>query len=412
MIQRTLNNKIMSFIHTKTRLENDINSGIQNRSDMIININRLINNSASKVITDFTLRSAKRRTVLSPGITEGVDSAVAPRDLSGENIIDIVNQKNSASNRDWSLTNTEAMRSGAGGGNTPYQSDSLVAIDEFDGEKRILLSNHSTEGRSVSISTLDSVIENSSSWSALGSASNLRLSKYSYKSGSGALQVDIDNSSSTQFGIENDGLKAVDLNSTDFDDTASIFVYVYLPVNEGINGFDVRIGSSSSDYYSLSQTGQHDGTALITGWNLLRFDMPTASTTGVPDKSSISYASVTVDKDASVVDKKGFKFDEIVLHIHNPQTLYYYTKYPWVSTDGTYKPESTDTSDLLVADTDEYDLFLIKGLEMAYQEIEEDQRAFNMATKYQKMLQDYKSENPSNAMVKTTQYYKFDNHNI
>lgn len=400
----------MNFYYTDTRFENDINGKINNRSDMIIDFRTVRNNAASQVITDINLRSAKRRARLSPGIYEDVLEYIAPTDLDAENIIDVTADSDERHDIEWGLTTTEVLRNRPHRNHRAYDFDALLAVDEYNGERRILLSTTETIEDSVTITPLNDVTENDSAWTTTGDATNIHTDKYSYKKGSGSVAVDLNSDNGTTFGIENNGLESMEIDDKYFHDSGAIFVQVFLPSNvDDINGFDIKIGSSSSDYYAIASNKRHDGTDLSVGWNLIRFDLNSRTETGSPDKTDITYVAISVDKDSDLSEVTDFKFDHVVLRAEEKGDIYYYTKYPWVSAAGVYKRESTTGTDLLVAEEDEYKLYVLKGIALALDELEEEERAMSVKTEYQNELEKYKLRNPSNALMKTTVYEEFHN---
>lgn len=399
----------MNFHYTRDRFYNDLNAGIQNRADMLIDINRTINTAVTEVMTDFPFRTAKRRAPLSTGIYDEVDEYMAPDDLDAEYIIDIVADNNKRADREWSLTTTENMRNNPHNGRSMYQNDSLVAVDEYNGEKRLLINSLDTLENKTVLSTLDGVDENGTNWTAVGDGENVRVDSFSYKKGSGSLAFDVDNSGTSDAGIKNSGLASVELTDDNFSDNASIFTYAYLPSSDKVNGFTLRIGSSELDYYEITTNARHDKLEFATGWNLIRFDVTEKTETGTVDDTDITYVELQVNKETSLVNTDGFKFDHVVLRTGETHDIYYYTKYPWVDTDGVYKQDSTTNTDRLVAEADEYNLFLLKALQKAFLEAQEDQRAQNKRKEYNQKMELYKMKNTSNAMMKSEIYHDFSN---
>lgn len=71
----------MAFIYTRSDLKSRINAGIQNRIGMIVDPDGLVNDVVRSVFLETDLRSAKRRTQLTPDLVQGVFPYNCPADL-------------------------------------------------------------------------------------------------------------------------------------------------------------------------------------------------------------------------------------------------------------------------------------------------------------------------------------------
>lgn len=99
-----------------------------------------------------------------------------------------------------------------------------------------------------------------------------------------------------------------------------------------------------------------------------------------------------------------------VLYIPQPTTpitytLNYYSRYGWIDA-GTllWKQNSTEDSDFLVANEEEFNLFVYKGIELAGEEVDEAQASANAGARYLRLQKVYFMDNPSDAMLMTNDY--------
>ena len=119
----------------------------------------------------------------------------------------------------------------------------------------------------------------------------------------------------------------------------------------------------------------------------------------------------------SKISESDYKFNYLQLATGSPADIEYYSKYGWIDgTTGAYKQDSTDDSDLIVADNNEVNLFIKMGRKMAADEIDIAAPGRNPMLKVQELSKDYldtetmyKMEYPSESKVMTSQYYDYEN---
>src|SRR5690606_1938634 len=123
-----------------------------------------------------------------------------------------------------------------------------------------------------------------------------------------SLEFDIDASGGTTAGVSLTDGPAIDI--TDYVTDGSLFCWVYIVDITDITNYIARIGSDSSNYYSMTATLTSEGLAFQNGWNLLRFDFNGKTTTGTPDDENCDYRAIYMTKDAGKVSETGYRFDE------------------------------------------------------------------------------------------------------
>ena len=90
--------------------------------------------------------------------------------------------------------------------------------------------------------------------------------------------------SGTTAGIVNSTLDTFDY--TDFL-YGSVFVWTYITDKTDITNYKMRVGNDASNYYEMTVTDTHEDIPFLDGWNLLRFDMSSKTTTGSPTSTAI-----------------------------------------------------------------------------------------------------------------------------
>ena len=283
----------------------------------------------------------------------------------------------------------------------------LVCVEDRDFFKKLRISAE-LDGSQVALHEMDSIADDGT-WSVSLDASNLTVDSDNYIHGSASLNFDMDVAGTTTTA----GFILIsDMDSVDLSDylNGQIFVYIYAPTVTGLDGFTLRIGSSASAYYSQQVTVTNENLAFHTGWMLLRFDMATllASETGSVDDAAIDYIRLAIDKGNDSLNSTDWRVDYIVARRGIPHEVWYYSKYGWQSSAGTYLENSTANSDLLNADTEEYNIIVMKGKELLYEDLGMDKKYDKYAKKYESMRDNYKVNYPSERMMLVNDYYNFD----
>jgi len=386
------------FNTTRSTFKSRVNAGIQGRADMLIDQNDLLNEAARSVISDIDLRSARRRVELSGNLFDGIKQFPSPTDLKGQSIIDIP-PFSDRGGEEFNLVTTEEFD------RIKENEDGSIAIDDFNGIQQLLISKD-VKDTTVLISNLDTLTAGGGTWEAFGNAENVAVDKTFFIRESGSIRYDIDNGSGTTAGIKNTSLTSLDISTSFPSGEGSFFVWHYLPSATGVTNFTLRVGNSEATYLQGTVTQRHDGTAFMAGFNLLRFDLSDMTDVGgTPDRSAITFVSHFMNKEESKNSEDNFRVDSITLQKGKPHYIKYYSKYPWQDINEVYKENSTDDADLLVADTDELNLYLHKARQLAAEEVSEFDIASYHESKYTQDKLVYQQRNPSEAKIMTNGYY-------
>lgn len=387
----------MTFVYTQSQLIADINTGIRGKIGMISNTTDLANNAARDVISRLNTRSTRRHSDLTPNLFPGIYQYACPSDLKDYAIIDIPAQ---AKRQDGSfgLVPTEQF--------AVNKKEGDIAIDDYNGVRTLLINSGATTDQSI-IAELDSLTSGGGTWTAVGDATNLAADNDDYIKGNGSISFDIGTGATTTAGIVNSSLDSFSLADF-FGGESAIFVWARINSITNLTSYTLRIGSSASNYYSKTITARHDGNAFQSGWNLLRFDLTNLTTTGSPVTTAIRYCSIFMNKTSGKISETEYKFDWIVAITGIIHEVAYYSKYAWTTSAGVYIENSTASSDLLAADTTEYDIFVAAGISNAARQVAMDSNTIaRMDTDYEKMAQRYEKNNPNEAGTMTSTYYQY-----
>lgn len=386
------------MIYTRTDLKTGMNSGIQGKIGMLISSADTVNRAIRQLLSEVDLVSTRRRTVLAPNLFNGQDDYVCPTDLKGYSIIDLPGQAVRA-DRTIDLVPSVEFDS--------RRPEHAVAIDDRDG-RRILKIRSSVNSHSVVVSELDSLASAAtSSWSAFGDATSIVSDDDDYIKGAGALKANITAAGGTTFGIQNATVNALDMTDY-FGGTSAFFIWVKINSIVGLTNYKLRFGSSAGAYYEQTVTTQADGTAFVPGWNLLMFNVASYTTTGSPVITTMKYFAIFMTKLGTKISETDYKFDYLVLKRGVITYLKYYSKYGWQTSGGTYIENSTDDSDLLNADTDEFDLIVLKAISVAAREVALTETEIMQKDKdYLNAKKQYEMNHPSEGLIMTNEYYAY-----
>lgn len=357
----------------------------------IINI---FNRAIRKLLRDVDLRSTKRKTQISPGLFNDVFIYPWPTDAKRLGLIDVDPQVNRPSDFEINLTTPEEFQ------RRKSLEKNLAAIRENDFIKKLLLNALLTGDDSLSISTLDALTSGGGTWGLFGDGTNLSADADNYVMGSGSVRYDISAVGGTTAGIQNSGLTSFDFSDY-VDNNRSVFVFAYITSPTNITNFKLRVGSGTGAYYEMTATTTHEGLSFQTGWNLLRFDFSGKTITGSPDSNAGSFVAVYMTKDPAKVSETAYRFDHIIMRGGIIHDLYYYSKYAWQSAAGVYKENTSTTTDVLVLDTDEYDLAVLAGKIEAAKERKDTLLLADYEAEYKQAIKDYQLINPSEAKLVT-----------
>lgn len=380
-------------------LLNDLSGVIHGTTtNKIPNVSGHINRAARAVLLDVDPKETTRIVQMAQVFNNVFDYAI-PADVKGDRIIDLRPQA----------------------GRTPADIFVQDYAQMFDANKLQGLSNAiqtqwNTGVKSIRIEapTLTSPLvltdtSTTTGWTATTGAASITLDSVNNVAGGGALQFNLNAGSASGY-LENSTLTALDLSA--HKNISTLFLWVYLPTAASVTSVDVRWGSSNANYYNYTATTTQQGTAFQNGWNLLAFPWVSATTTGTPVSTAITYVRFTFAYNSTL--QTGVKVDYLTSALGFIFEIEYYSKYLFRSSSGTFQEtiditNGTDTTANINLDTDSYNLLFNKTalfVAQALQGADADYDATFWETEYDKALARYKALNPSEAMLKGATYYQ------
>lgn len=383
---------------TQSEFYNIVNGMMSGKFSQVQDRQVVSNRAVRYIVGDLDLRSHKRVATLSPNLFDQVYDYGAPADLKGEKLIDLRKQANRPSNEHWLLVddvNFDRYK-GLSAYRIAIRDENFgktIRADGVYGDKQITLH----ECQSL---TADGTV------AASGDASNLTVDTDNYISGGSSINFDMAAGATTGVvSITGFGQK----NLSAYEDKGAVFVWVFIPDatdadGDDLTNFILRVGNDASNYVSRTITTNNEGADFYDGWNLLRFELNGATETGTVDWTAVDYLHLTVTKSASMAADTDWRIDSFVARIGEIYSAVYYTKYGWQNSSGTYIEESSATTDVVVADTDEIEGIAFKAAEFAAQELLDKELVPYFRGEYENWKRNYQANNPSEALKKSRSY--------
>ncbi len=377
----------------------------------------IANQAVREVIAETDLRGTIRSATLSPNLFDEVFEYSCPSDLKGDKIIDVEPQINRGRLDYYRLTTPEEFdrrkedrRIDTWGdpitlNRRQWYGDNIIAIRRDDLVNKLLISRI-VDDEEIQISNLDSLSAGGGVWSTYLGASSIAVDNSNYVKGNASLKWNISPDPETTAGIVNSTLNSSDI--TKFITAGSGLVWAYITSATNVTNFKILIGSDSSNYYSASATTNNEGASFYAGWNLIRWDFINKETTGSPDSTAIDYCAIYMTKDTSKVSETDYRFDHLILKLGTHQQVRYYSRYGWQSSGGTFLEDSTATTDLLNAETDEIPMIEAKVAQRVEESFGNFKESERFEKDYEKLRQRYILENPSRSLPLVTTYYDVD----
>lgn len=362
------------------------------------NIDGLFDRAARQLLQDLDPQETIRSTLTGAVFSQVYEYAV-PTDLKGTKIIDISPQVNrtpediflSKYNQDFDIAKNISLQD-------------MFTI-KYNQMVRSMRMNFTAAPAPVVIDTMSS-INNNGTYTVTSGAANLTVNNQNSVVGGSSLQFNLSAGPATGY-IENSTLQAVDL--TNELNQGTQFLWVYLPSGSAVTSINLRWGSSNANYYSLSTALTQSGTAFANGWNLLAFPWVSASTTGSPTVSSITYVRVTFTYDTTL--QTGILVNGLTSQLGSLLNLEYYSEDLFRDAiTGAFQATVTDDSNLINLGLDSYNIFLNQLAYLTMQQVQGvDATAFDanfFLTAYIQGIGRYKSTYKSQIQKPQTTYYQ------
>jgi hypothetical protein len=342
-----------SILDLKNDLEGVLHGTTNNQ---IQNLDGVINRAARQLLLDLDPQETKRTIEFVAPIFNTVYDYPIAADVKGNKIIDIFPQVQRIPQDVWLQAYNQAF---------DVYKENIFSMQNmftmnFDSSLKTLRVNAPWLNAPVIVSQIDD-ITNNGTWAVAGTGSNLTVNNSNFAQGTGSLQFDM--TVGTGY-IENSTLTSTDLS--DYTNQSSFFIWVYVPTGANLTSVNLRIGSSSGDYYALSVTQTQQGTAFANGWNLCQFTWASMAETGTVDETAIDYARVSLVMTGTNTAVKINGLNSILGTVFQYS---YYSKYLFRNAStSAYQETVLDDADLINLDTESYNLLFNQVAYLATQQ--------------------------------------------
>src|SRR3990167_7010274 len=394
--------------YTNQNLRDLLNGRIKGKRVKLVDVDNVLNSAVRIVKTDVDLRGSIRRATLAPNIFDDIYSYTLPTDA--DKLIDIIPQVKAERKPEWDFVTEEYFE------RNKEVRENLVAFGHDDLDRTLLLSRIVKDSR-VTLAQLESLTGYNDTWAGFGTTndSDVKADEDDYVSGNGAVRFQDDTAdlAGTTVGIQNKGLDAANLSS--YLARGSIFVRGRLTTGDtNILQLNMRVGSDTSNYYTVSDSNTNQNTPFATGWNLVRLDLSGKTTTASPVDTAIDYLAVYWTKTAGQhINDTDYGFDLVLVAKGQIHDLLYYSRYLWQTSSGTYQENTTATTDRINLFEDELELVLTKAWELAaielrdYDDVKVAQGMYGNPLQGTGLIGQYQMNHPSQAMILVEQSYEF-----
>lgn len=385
--------------YSVTDLKNDLSGTLHGTTNaQIQNLDGVINRAARQLLLDADFQETKRVVEFVNPIFNGVFDYPIAADVKGNKLIDIFPSVQRLPWDIWSQAYNQAfdvMKQNI------YTLSNMFTMNFNTGLKTIRI-DAPFLNPPVIVNQADDISDNGT-WAVGGTASNLAVNNTNFAQGAGSLQFDVTVGAGY---VENSTMTAVNLSA--YLNQSSFFVWVYVPTGTQLTSVNLRIGSSSADYYTATVTLNQQGVAFVNGWNLCQFNWASMTTTGTPDSSALDYVRVTTTMTGTNTAVKVNGINSILGTILNYS---YYSKYLFRNvTTGAFQETVLDDSDLINLDTESYNLLFYQVQYLASQQQQgKDAIAYDGSfalKQYTEGVQRYKAMYKSELQKPQSVYYR------
>lgn len=327
-------------------LSNDLQAVLHGTTlSQVQNLFGVFNRAARQLLLDLDPQETKRTVEFTGPIFNSVFDYPIAADVKGNKLIDIRPQVRRLPKDIWSQAYNQAFDIAK---QNVFSQSNMFTMNFNTGLKSIKI-NAPFINAPVIVNQLEAIATNGT-WAAGGTGSNLAVNNTNFVQGSGSLQFDVTVGSGY---LENSTMSAVDLSA--YVNQSSLFCWVWVPTGTQLTSVNLRFGSDSSNYYTLTVTTNQQGTSFQNGWNLCQFAWASTSTTGTPVSTAINYARITL---AMTGTNTACKINGLQSLLGSILEYEYYSKYLFRNvTTGAFQETVLDDSDLINLDTESYNIF-------------------------------------------------------
>lgn len=251
-------------------------------------------------------------------------------------------------------------------------------------------------------------------WVAAGTASGLTTDTTVYYQSPASLRFNL----TTGIGTLTKTIPAVNLAS--YQGVAVTFLAIYTPDVADLTSLSVNIGSSASNYTTVTATQGFLGAFVANEWTLVAFDLSLGTNTGTPNFSALTYLQVGITAAAAITN---FRVGGLFASLPVPYTVLYQSDAIFLSNGQLSETITSADDQIILADAAyllyEYESALAVAIQQGSPNMEQimgninsvlnGARARNGTVITLGIYDQYRSDNPSEQIRQIGSYYDSNN---
>lgn len=326
--------------------------------DSVTSPNSLIERAANDILSEIDFFELAREEQIANSIYSSIYDYPISDDIKMDSIIDIFPQVNRL------LSDKAAARYTEEFDRKKSLISDLFTIEYRNGIKLLRFSKQYTQPAYQPITIGDfSALTRNGTWTLGGDATNLTLDTVNYVSGTASLRFDLSGAGTTWF-VEADDITATNILQRQ---DGSIFNWIWFPDASQHTSIEVRVGSSSTDFYSYTNTAQYFG-SFVDGWNQLQSVILNGTATGSPDLEAITYLYVGGVYDGEPVE--GMRLDSATALLGTKHLIRFYSNKLFKdAVTGEMKDTVDDDSDIIMLENASRNGLIYKSAEFMAQQV-------------------------------------------
>lgn len=393
--------------HSIANLKDSVSGILQGLNlDNVTNLHTAFERTARQLAQKISIPTAMGRSSLV--LYDGVIDYPAEDDLFGSNIVDIQQQGVSRNPNDY-----------------VYKAN----ISDFDRTKNWLpngtqITFESRKG--TDIMRLVSVLPTpkieldpftaTTGWTASGIASGVTLDSTVFYQNPGSLRFLLTGAGT---GTLTKTISRQDL--TNYAGVGVVFLAIRIPSTNtlaNLTSINVKLGSSASAYYSVTSTTGFIGAWTLGEWLLVALDLASATTTGTPTVTNITYAQINIVTAGTITN---FYIGDLWIALPTPTTVIYETASIFMASGANPSQSITTVDDTIMLSDPAYVIYehecayavafqqggSLSSLVLATISVILNGQTSRNGMKVQSGLYDlYRSDNPSQKLIQVGSYYE------
>lgn len=354
----------MNQRYTVNQIEKDINRKLHSGGTSLTqDFFGALDEGRRNMITTIEPKELQRVIKVEDALYDQVDRYAVPNDLNYDNIIEIKSLSGDRNVDTFQHPLEYVYRRRFD--QRRKHSKNIYTIEYDSGIKYIKI--YRPEGLKTHTQTVVTDVNgltDNGTWNTGGNLVNLQLDDLNFITGKHSLRFDFNDSGTTGF-LENFTLKSV--NILDYMRVGSIFTWFNLPVFSIVTSIKLTLGSSLTDYFTVTVNQPHDNNQFTSGWNLLKFSLNNPVMVGNPNPKAITY--IRFDFSTTGQPMAACNADNVVARKGKVYEITYQSAYCFIDPlNLEFKQFATENTDFISLEESAYQILMLETAKAILQE--------------------------------------------